>query len=86
MPPGSQDPTTAGRTAGAQPAHRARLLLALTATVKVPLLTHGAADQRALVDLAKQEERRPEQSVQVSFSDQDEQAQGDGSKNPGRER
>jgi hypothetical protein len=27
-------------------------------------------DRRALVDLAKQEERRPEQSVDVSFPDQ----------------
>jgi YihY family inner membrane protein len=43
-------------------------------------------DQRALVDLAKQEERRPEQSIEVRFNPQDEQAQEEGSKIPGRER
>jgi YihY family inner membrane protein len=43
-------------------------------------------DQRALTDLAKQEERRPEQSVEVSFSDQDEPAHGNGSKDAGRQR
>jgi hypothetical protein len=28
------------------------------------------ADQRALIDLAKQEERRPEQAIQVEFTSQ----------------
>ena len=37
-------------------------------------------DQRALVDLAKQEERRPEQSIEVSFAPQGDDAQGEGSK------
>jgi YihY family inner membrane protein len=37
-------------------------------------------DRRTLVDLAKQEERRPEQSVQVSFTDQGQEAGGDGSR------
>jgi YihY family inner membrane protein len=35
-------------------------------------------DKRALVDLAKQEERRPEQSVQVSFTDQGQDPRGGG--------
>lgn len=43
-------------------------------------------DQRALVDLAKQEERRPEQSIEVSFHEQDDRAQSERSRNPGRER
>jgi YihY family inner membrane protein len=37
-------------------------------------------DQRALVDLAKQEERRPEQSIEVRFAPQADDAQGEGSK------
>jgi len=43
-------------------------------------------DQRALVDLAKQEERRPEQSIEVSFHEQDDRAQSERSRNLGRER
>jgi len=41
-------------------------------------------DRRTLVDLAKQEERRPEQSVQVSFSDQGQDASGNGSGDAGQ--
>jgi hypothetical protein len=33
-------------------------------------------DQRALVDLAKQEERRPEQSVEVTFTPEPDQPNG----------
>jgi uncharacterized BrkB/YihY/UPF0761 family membrane protein len=40
-------------------------------------------DQRALVDLAKQEERRPEQSVEVTFTPEPDQPNG--SKHPKRE-
>ena len=42
-------------------------------------------DQRALVDLAKQEERRPEQSVEVSFTPEPEPGQRNGSTDPMRE-
>jgi YihY family inner membrane protein len=41
-------------------------------------------DKRALVDLAKQEERRPEESVQVSFTDQSHDAKGDRSRDAGQ--
>ena len=43
------------------------------------------ADQRVLVDLAKQEERRPEQSVEVTFTPEPEPDQPDGSTHPTRE-
>ena len=38
-----------------------------------PQLQHPLtdADQRALIDLAKQEERRPEQAINVQFTPQD---------------
>jgi YihY family inner membrane protein len=42
-------------------------------------------DQRALVDLAKQEERRPEQSVEVTFKPKSEPDQPNGPKQPRRE-
>jgi YihY family inner membrane protein len=42
-------------------------------------------DQRALVDLAKQEERRPEQAVEVTFTPEPEPGQPNGSKHPKRE-
>jgi uncharacterized BrkB/YihY/UPF0761 family membrane protein len=42
-------------------------------------------DQRALVDLAKQEERRPEQSVEVTFTPEPESGQPNGPKHPKRE-
>ena len=42
-------------------------------------------DQRALVDLAKQEERRPEQSIEVTFTPEPEPRQPNGSKDPERE-
>ena len=42
-------------------------------------------DQRALVHLAKQEERRPEQSVEVTFTPKPEPGQPNGSKHPERE-
>lgn len=43
-------------------------------------------DQRVLVDLAKQEERRPEQSVEVTFTPEPEPDQPNGSKHPKHER
>jgi YihY family inner membrane protein len=43
-------------------------------------------DQRALVDLAKQEERRPEQSVEVTFTSEPEPDRPNGSQHPTRER
>jgi uncharacterized BrkB/YihY/UPF0761 family membrane protein len=42
-------------------------------------------DQRALVDLAKQEERRPEQSIEVTFTPEPEPRQPNGSKDPERQ-
>jgi YihY family inner membrane protein len=42
-------------------------------------------DQRALVDLAKQEERRPEQSVKVTFTPEPEPGQPNGPKQPRHE-
>jgi hypothetical protein len=36
------------------------------------------ADQRALIDLAKQEERRPEQAINVQFTLQDREPDTDG--------
>ena len=42
-------------------------------------------DQRALVDLAKQEERRPEQQVEVTFTPEPEPDQSNGSKHPRHE-
>ena len=41
-------------------------------------------DKRALVDLAKQEERRPEESVEVSFTGQGDDARSDGSRDAGQ--
>jgi uncharacterized BrkB/YihY/UPF0761 family membrane protein len=42
-------------------------------------------DQRVLVDLAKQEERRPEQAVEVTFTPEPEPGQPNESKHPRRE-
>jgi hypothetical protein len=62
---------------GATISAAARVLLLLwPRSILQPPLTQ--ADQRALIDLAKQEERRPEQAINVQFTPHDSEPDADG--------